>query len=73
MKKIFLCLFLVCLLLTGCGHHNEKEVLKEFQNKVNAPENNIFMRKVQKTGSALDLSKIKELLEMILKEWAKDE
>ena len=46
---------------------------QEFQNKVNAPENNIFMRKVQKTGSALDLSKIKELLEMILKEWAKDE
>ena len=35
MKKIFLCLFLVCLLLTGCGHRNEKEVLKEFQNKVN--------------------------------------
>ena len=46
---------------------------QEFQNKVNAPENNIFMRKVQKTGSALDLSKIKELLEIILKEWAKDE
>ena len=35
MKKIFLCLFLFCLLLTGCGHRNEKEVLKEFQNKVN--------------------------------------
>ena len=35
MKKIGLCLFLVCLLLTGCGRRNEKEVLKEFQNKVN--------------------------------------
>ncbi len=35
MKKIFLCLFLICLMVTGCGHRNEKEVLKEFQNKVN--------------------------------------
>ena len=35
MKKIFLSLILVCLILTGCGKHNEKEVLKEFQNKVN--------------------------------------
>ena len=34
MKKIFLCLFLVCLMLTGCGRRSEKEVLKEFQNKV---------------------------------------
>ena len=31
----FLCLFLVCLMVTGCARHNEKEVLKEFQNKVN--------------------------------------
>ena len=35
MKKIFLSLILVCLILTGCGKHDEKEVLKEFQNKVN--------------------------------------
>ena len=35
MKKIFLCLLLVCLVLTGCGKRDEKEVLKEFQNKVN--------------------------------------
>ena len=35
MKKIFLCLFLGCLMLTGCRHRNETEVLKEFQNKVN--------------------------------------
>ena len=38
MKKIFLSLFLVCLILTGCGKHNEKEVLKEFQDKVNSAE-----------------------------------
>ncbi len=35
MKKVFLCLFLVCLMVTGCARHNEKEVLKEFQDKVN--------------------------------------
>ena len=35
MKKIFLSLILICLILTGCGKHDEKEVLKEFQNKVN--------------------------------------
>ena len=34
MKKIFLSLILICLILTGCGKQNEKEVLKEFQNKV---------------------------------------
>ncbi len=35
MKKIFLCLILICLVLTGCGKKDEKTVLKEFQNKVN--------------------------------------
>ena len=35
MKKLFLCLILVCLILTGCGKHDEKEVLKEFTSKVN--------------------------------------
>lgn len=35
MKKIFLCLILVCLFLTGCGKRDEKEVLKEFTSKVN--------------------------------------
>ena len=34
MKKIFLCLILICLILTGCGKRDKKEVLKEFQNKV---------------------------------------
>ena len=34
MKKIFLILILICLTLTGCGKHNEKEVLKGFQDKV---------------------------------------
>ena len=34
MKKIFLCLILVCLILTGCGKKDEKTVLKEFQEKV---------------------------------------
>ena len=35
MKKIFLCLSLVCLiLLTGCGKKNEKEIIKDFQDKV---------------------------------------
>lgn len=35
MKKIFLCLILICLVLTGCGKKDEKTVLKEFQDKVN--------------------------------------
>ena len=35
MKKIFLCLILICLILTGCGKRDEKEVLKEFTSKVN--------------------------------------
>lgn len=34
-KKIFLCLVLICLVLTGCGKKDEKTVLKEFQDKVN--------------------------------------
>ncbi len=36
MKKIILCLSFICLIiLTGCGKQNEKDVLKEFQSKVN--------------------------------------
>ena len=35
MKKIFLIFSLFCLMLTGCGKKNEKEVLREFENKVN--------------------------------------
>ena len=35
MKKIFLFLGVICLFLTGCGKQNEKEVLKEFNSKVN--------------------------------------
>ena len=35
MKKIFLILILFCLVFTGCGKHNEKEVLREFESKVN--------------------------------------
>ena len=34
-KKIFLCLILICLILTGCGKKDEKTVLKEFGDKVN--------------------------------------
>ena len=34
MKKIFLCLISICLILTGCGKQNEKTVLKEFKDKV---------------------------------------
>ena len=34
MKKIFLFLCLICILLTGCGKANDKEVLKEFVSKV---------------------------------------
>ena len=34
MKKIFLCLVLICLVLTGCGKKNEKTVLNEFKDKV---------------------------------------
>ena len=35
MKKIFLFLCLICLFVTGCGKQSEKEVLKEFNSKVN--------------------------------------
>ena len=38
MKKIFLFLILICLILTGCGKRDEKEVLKEYQNKVLAAD-----------------------------------
>ena len=38
MKKIVLSLILICLILTGCGKNNDKEVLKEFQNKVNGSD-----------------------------------
>lgn len=34
MRKIILFLGVTCLLLTGCGKGNEKEVLKEFRDKV---------------------------------------
>ena len=34
MKKIFLCLVVICLVLTGCGKKNEKTVLNEFKDKV---------------------------------------
>ncbi|MBR7042213.1 MAG: outer membrane lipoprotein carrier protein LolA [Bacilli bacterium] len=34
MKKIFICLILICLFLTGCGKQNDKEVLKNFQDKI---------------------------------------
>ena len=35
MKKIFLCLSMVCLvLLTGCGKKSEKDIIKDFQDKV---------------------------------------
>ena len=34
MKKIFLSLFLICLFLTGCSKHGEKEVLDGFQDKI---------------------------------------
>ena len=34
MKKIFLCLILMCLILTGCGKKSEKVVLSEFKDKV---------------------------------------
>lgn len=34
MKKLFLCLISICLILTGCGKKDEKMVLKEFQDKV---------------------------------------
>jgi len=37
-KKIFLCLISICLILTGCGKQSEKTVLKEFQDKVNNSE-----------------------------------
>ncbi len=35
MKKIFLILILGCFVLTGCGGRNEKEILQEFEKKVN--------------------------------------
>ena len=35
MKKIFLCLIAICLILTGCGKQDETEVLKGFEDKVN--------------------------------------
>ncbi len=35
MKKIFLSLILICLILTGCGKDKSSDVLKEFANKVN--------------------------------------
>ena len=35
MKKIFLFLILGSLMLTGCGKQNEKEVLRDFESKVN--------------------------------------
>ena len=38
-KKIFLCLILICLILTGCGKKDEKTVLKEFGDKVNKTNN----------------------------------
>ena len=34
MKKIFLCLIIICLILTGCKSRNETEVLNEFKNIV---------------------------------------
>ena len=34
MKKLFLCLVLCLLILTGCGKKNEKEVLNGFRDKV---------------------------------------
>lgn len=38
MKKIFLYLCLICLILTGCGKKDESTVLKEFQNIVDETE-----------------------------------
>ena len=38
MKKIFLCLCLICLILTGCGKKDEATILKEFQNLVEETE-----------------------------------
>lgn len=38
MKKIVLILILVCLTLTGCGKQSEKEVLSEFESKVNSAD-----------------------------------
>ena len=34
MKKIFLCLIMTCLFLTGCGKYNDKEVLNQFKSLV---------------------------------------
>ena len=38
MKKIVLILILICLILTGCGKNNDKEVLREFTSKVNGSD-----------------------------------
>ena len=35
MKKLFLIFSLFCLVLTGCGKKDQKEVLREFEKKVN--------------------------------------
>lgn len=47
MKKIFLCLSLFCLFLTGCGKQNEKEVLKEFQSKVTSADSYFLTGKME--------------------------
>lgn len=47
MKKIFLSLILICLILTGCGKHDQKEVLKEFQNKVNTADSYFLTGKME--------------------------
>lgn len=48
MKKIFLCLSFVCLiLLTGCGKQNEKEILKEFQSKVTGADSYYLTGKME--------------------------
>ena len=48
MKKIFLSLSFICLiLLTGCGKQNEKEVLKEFQNKVTGADSYYLTGKME--------------------------
>ena len=35
MKKIFLLLIGVCLLMCGCGNYNQDKALKDFKNLVN--------------------------------------
>ena len=34
MKKIFISLFLVCLLLTGCGNYNQNSIIKDLSKKI---------------------------------------